>query len=331
MNAGIFIKDKLIFISLNLIVILFSAFLLYMVNAKFYFIIFVPATYLIGCILTLSIEFLLKNNYYKKVLYGLEKLENKCLISEVISYPRFYEGHILFDILKQTNKSMNDEIAKYSLISAEYREYIELWVHEIKTPIAGAKLICENTNNFLVVAELEKIDRFVEQALFYSRSNNVEKDFSIKSVLLIDLINGVLRKNAKYLIQHKITIEMEAETLKGPVFADNKWTDFIIEQIIYNSVKYRSSNIKFYSKEEENSTSLLICDNGMGIPSKDIQRVFEKGFTGENGRSYAKSTGIGLYLCKKMCQRLGLSIFLSSKQNKGTELEIVFPKSNMYL
>lgn len=262
------------------------------------------------------------------MFFILESLDNKCLLSEMIEFPKFYEGKLLFRVLKRTNKSMNDEIASYHLSSKEYREYVELWVHEIKTPIAGAKLICENTKNYVVEAELEKIDKFVEQALFYCRSNSVEKDFLIKKICLQDLVNGVLRKNAKYLIENKVAIETKA--LNQEVLADMKWVEFILEQIINNSVKYQCKKIKIYGQQQENSVSLFIFDDGIGISSHDIGRVFDKGFTGENGRIFAKSTGIGLYLCKKLCIKLGLSIQIQSKQDQGTSLEIIFPKSNMY-
>ena len=274
------------------------------------------------------IEYFFKAGYYNNLYDMLDDLDKKTLLSEIAPKPNFYEGLILYDVLKSTNKAMNDEIAKYSLSSAEYREYIELWVHEIKTPIAGAKLICENTGNNAMLDSLQKIDRFVEQALFYSRSSAVEKDFIIKQAELKELINRALRKNAKSFIDNKISIE--TGNLDFTVPTDVKWTDFILEQILYNAVKYEGKRIKIYAGQNENSISLFISDDGIGIPKQDINRVFDKGFTGENGRKHAKSTGIGLYLCKKLCLKLGLNISASSEQGKGTSVEIIFPKSSMY-
>lgn len=324
-----FLKDKILFISLNLSTAIFSAVLLYMVNADFYFVLFIPCVYVFCLVLSVLTEYIVKNNYYKKIYNSLESLDKKCLLSEIIEKPSFCEGKIMFDILKTTHKSMNDEIAKYSLSSAEYREYIELWVHEIKTPIAGAKLICENLQNEALGYSLERIDKFVQEALFYSRSNNLENDFFIKQVQLKELVSGMLRKNAKNFISNKIVIEMK--NLDGTVFTDIKWTDFILEQIFNNSAKYKSSKIIISAKQNENSVSLFISDNGIGISKKDINRVFDKGFTGENGRKFAKSTGMGLYLCKKLCLKMGLNILIKSEKEKGTSLEIVFPKGNMYL
>ena len=328
MRLKIFLKDKIVFMALCFLISAFSAVLLYMVNARPFFTFFVPCVYLVGSIAVLVIEFIRKNSYYKTMYKTLEELDRKCLLSEIIEVPNFYEGQMLYDILKISNKAMNDEIAKHRLSAAEYREYIELWVHEIKTPIAGAKLISENMDNITLLNALQKIDRYVEQALFYSRSNTVEKDFLIKQAELTELVSAILRKNAKHLIDNKISVDIAG--VSGTVFTDTKWVDFILWQILDNAMKYKGKEIKIYSKQSTNSTSLFISDNGIGISKQDISRVFDKGFTGENGRNYAKATGLGLYLCKKLCLKLGLNISLKSEQGKGTLVEVIFPKSDMY-
>lgn len=328
MQLKMYIKDKTAFIALNIFVSSFSAFLLYMVEAKLFFMFFIPCVYLSGCAAVLMFEYISKSSYYNNLYSMLESLDKKTLLSEIAPKPNFYESHILYDILKTTGKAMNDEIAGHSLSSAEYREYIELWVHEIKTPIAGAKLMCENSGNNAMLDSLQKIDKFVEQALFYSRSNTVEKDYIIKQAQLKELVNRTLRKNAKRFIGGKIS--METESLDFTVPTDVKWTDFILEQILDNAIKYESKKIKIYAEQNDNSISLFIRDDGIGIPNQDISRVFDKGFTGDNGRKYAKSTGLGLYLCKKLCLKLGLNIYINSEHGKGTVIEIVFPKSSMY-
>jgi signal transduction histidine kinase len=213
----------------------------------------------------------------------------------------------------------------------EYREYIELWVHEIKTPIAGAKLICENAGtaqerDFL--EELDSIERFVEQALFYSRSGNVEGDYLIKQTDLASLVSGALKTAARRLIANRIRVR--TGDLSCVVFTDAKWLDFILRQIIDNSVKYGCKKLEFYGRQNANSVSIFIQDDGAGIPDQDIGRVFDKGFTGENGRRFGRSTGLGLYLCGKLCAKLGLEISVASRPGEGARVEIVFPKSDMY-
>jgi len=224
---------------------------------------------------------------------------------------------------------MNDEIGRHGAASSEYREYIELWVHEIKTPISGAKLICENNGYAGVSSELDRIDNFVEQALFYSRSSHPEKDYVIKQVKLSEIVDRALRRNAKRLIESKISIE--PLDLEQVVHTDVKWTDFILQQLIDNAIKYQCKKIKIFGEAHANSISLFVHDDGIGIPEQDLSRVFDKGFTGENGRKFGRSTGLGLYLCKKLCSKLGIGISIDAKPDEYTCVEIVFPKSEMYI
>lgn len=323
MKFSRFLKEKIIFLIFVGFITCFSSFLLYMVQSEIMFILFIPSVFLIGSILSLLPEFLKKRNYYSYLNTTKEQLEKLYLLSEVVACPDFYEGEILFDLLKLTGKAMNDEIAKYKHISEDYQEYVELWVHEIKTPIAGAKLICENIGERTIIEELDKIEVFVEQILYYARSGSVEKDYTAKTFALSDIVKGVLKENARYLISNKISIQ--SQELNHKVITDSKWLSFILRQIIENSVKYGCKTLSFESVKREKNVSLFIKDDGVGISQKDLGRVFEKGFTGENGRRFKHSTGMGLYLCKKLCDRLGLGISLTSEPLAGTEVEIMFP------
>ncbi|MDR0862351.1 MAG: sensor histidine kinase [Oscillospiraceae bacterium] len=328
MRLSDYLRDKAFFVAWSVAVAGFSAFLLYMVDANVYFALFVPCVYLVGAALSLVPEFVRKRSYYRELRSTLDGLDKKYLLSELVEVASFAEGNILRETLKTVSKAMNDEISRHSAASAAYREYIELWVHEIKTPIAGGKLLCENTRNARLSAELEKIDKLVEQALFYARSNNVEKDYIIKRVDLSELVSGVLRKNAPDLIERKISVE--TAELAHMVLTDGKWTDFILQQLIDNAVKYGCSRLRFYGERSANSVTLSVRDNGAGIPAQDLRRVFDKGFTGENGRRFGRSTGLGLYLCKKLCVKLGLDISVESRAGEGTTVKIVFPRSEMY-
>ena len=328
MRLKAFLRDRSLYIFVTLLVAAFSAFLLFMVDAQPFFVLFAPGLYVLGCAAVLFIEFMRKNSYYKKLHDSLDALDKKCLLSEVMDTPGFYEGQMLYDILKTTGKAMNDEIAIHSLSASEYREYIELWVHEVKTPIAGAMLIGENADNQALAGTLQRIDKYVEQALFYSRSSTVEKDFLIKETSLWQVVSATLRKNAKFIIDNNVSVDISAVT--ATVFTDGKWLDFILWQLLDNAIKYDSKSVTLRTYEKANSVSLYIRDDGIGIPQKDISRVFDKGFTGENGRSHGKSTGLGLYLCKKLCVKLGLGLSLQSEPGKGVTVEIAFPKSSMY-
>ncbi len=195
-------------------------------------------------------------------------------------------------------------------------------------------MIIENNKNEVtksIEQELEKIENYIEQALFYARSNTVEKDYYIKTAILKEIVNESIKKNKKQLMNEKISLDLH--DLDIEVKTDNKWIVFILNQIVQNSIKYRKQDstleIEIYAQQGKNNNILYIKDNGIGIKKGEITRVFEKGFTGTNGRlSNKKSTGIGLYLCKKLCEKIGIAIELNSVQNEGTEIRIVFPNDS---
>ena len=174
---------------------------------------------------------------------------------------------------------------------------------------------------------MKRVEGFIEQALYYARSNDVSKDYIIKEFDLRSVVMKAVKSNSRDFINRKIKLNIK--DIDGTIFSDAKWVEFIVNQIIINAVKFSKSGsgeVSIYSKVNENNIILTIEDNGVGINEKDIDRVFEKGFTGDNGRKFGKSTGIGLYLCKKLCEKLGIGISLDSKENEGTKVNIIFPQ-----
>lgn len=329
-----FIKEKILTFSLLLFgIVTIEIFLLaYQVGnfIKIYIPIILCVLYIIGIV----IEYFIKRSFYKEFLYNLNELEQKYLITEIVKSPSFVEGRILKSSLEQINKAMIEEVNKYKYLQNDYKEYIELWIHEIKIPIAVSKMLIENNKNSVTKSideEFDKVENYTEQALFYARSNTVEKDYYIKKNVLQDIVNESIKKNKSILMQEKVILDIH--DLDVEVNTDSKWIVFIINQIIQNSSKYRKQddnlNIEIYAKQRKEKIVLYIKDNGIGIPKEDVSRVFEKGFTGTNGRlANKKSTGIGLYLCDKLCDKLGIKIELSSLQNEGTEIRLVFPKGS---
>ena len=329
-----FIKDKLLTIFLLLFgLITIEIFLMiYSFGAfvKIYIPIVILGLYFIGIL----IEYFIKRNYYSNFEDVLKELEDKYLITEIIKRPNFAEGKISYDSLVQINKSMIENVNKYKYLQEDYKEYIELWIHEIKLPIATSKMIIENNKSPImdnIDEELDKVENYVEQALFYARSNTVEKDYYIKKIILKDIFNESIKKNKNTLITEKVLIDLH--DIDSKVSTDSKWIIFILNQLIQNSVKYRKSEdslkIEIYSTNKKENTTLHIKDNGLGIKKSEIEKVFEKGFTGTNGRySNKKSTGIGLYLCKKLCDKLGISIDIKSEEDIGTEVSLTFPQNS---
>ena len=283
--------------------------------------------------ISIIIEYFKRKKFYDNLLKMLEELDEKYLITEIIKNPNFLEGKIFKNTLEQIDKSMLENVNKYKYMTEDYKEYIELWIHEIKIPISASKMVIENNKNAITKSideELDKVENYIEQALFYARSNTVEKDYYIRKVFLKEIVTESIKKNKSSLIQEKISIDIH--DLDIEVNTDNKWIVFILNQIIQNSIKYRkkeNSVIEIYANQGKENVILYIKDNGIGIKQGEITRVFEKGFTGTNGRlSNKKSTGIGLYLCKKLCNKLGIGIELNSVQNEGTKVKLVFPKDS---
>ena len=329
-----YIKEKMILIIGTILAISSVEILLLAYNISI--IIRLYCAFIIVFVVALAIitEYKKKKVYYDQLIKNMEDLREKYLISEIIRTPNFIEGKILKDILQDTGKSMLENVNYYKNIQEDYKEYIELWIHEVKIPIAASKLIIENNKNEITKSideELDKVENYTEQALFYARSNAVEKDYIINKTNLKEIVAGSILKNKTKLLNEKVSIEL-TKLKDEEVYTDSKWAIFIVNQIIQNAIKYSKENdkkIEISSKEKSDKVILYIKDNGIGIKKGEITRVFERGFTGENGRIIGqKSTGIGLYLCRKLCNKLGLGIELNSEKDKGTEVRIIFPKNS---
>ena len=325
-----FIKERMIFLIINLIMFLLVAILMKIVKVSINIILILFLIWFGPILIYMFLEFIKYRRYLNNLINTVENLDRKYLLPEVIEEPRFQEARIINDVLKQCNKSMHEKVKHYKDEQIEYREYIETWVHEIKTPIASAKLILENDNSNLserINYEMKRVEGFIEQVLYYARSSDVSKDYIIKEFSLRSVVMKSVKSNSRDFINKNIKLDIRG--IEGNIFSDEKWVEFIINQIIINAVKFSIPNegkVSIYSKVNENNIILTIEDNGVGINEKDIDRVFEKGFTGENGRKFGKSTGIGLYLCKNLCDKLGIGISLNSKENIGTKVNIVFPQ-----
>jgi len=329
-----FIKDKIVLIVLLVFGIATIEVLLIPVRIGKFIKIYIVGIMFILVSIAFLIEYFIKSKYYKNLQNTLDELDEKYLVTEIIKEPDFIEGKILKDSLAQIDKSMKENVNKYKYSGEEYKEYIELWIHEIKIPIATSKMIIENNKNDVTKSideELDKVENYIEQALFYARSNTVEKDYYIKKVKLQEIVNESIKKSKSVLIQEKVLLNLH--DLEIEVNTDSKWIIFIMNQIIQNSIKYKkqeqSLEIEMYAEKGKENVILHIKDNGIGIKKGEIARVFEKGFTGTNGRlANKKSTGIGLYLCKNLCNKLGIMIELNSTEQEGTHIRLIFPRNS---
>lgn len=335
MSIKDYLKDRTLLLLINFILFIIISNIMLLINIGSNIILLVFCIWFLPLLSYIFTEFIKQKNFYNKVNSIMENLDKKYLLSEIIKEPEFLEGKFVYDLLKQANRDMHEHVKKYREMESEYREYIETWVHEIKTPIASTKLIIENNQNEItrnINYEIKKIEEYIEQVLYYSRSNNVSKDYIIKEVALDTLVRNVIKRNSRDFINKRISIDIAA--VEGTVFSDVKWLEFILNQVIGNAIKYatvKEGKVKVYTVKNENNIVLTVEDNGIGIIDKDVNRVFEKGFTGENGRKLGSSTGIGLYLCKKLCEQLGLGLTLTSQVGNGTKVSIVFPLGKVNL
>ena len=218
--------------------------------------------------------------------------------------------------LTQENRQKNTDMV----------DYYSMWVHQIKTPIAAMNFLLDNeeVDQKILQQELFKIERYVEMVLTYIRLDSTSSDYVITKINLDEVVKDTVKKYAALFINKKIKLNyVSHETM---VISDKKWLSFAFEQILGNSVKYSSTNGEITIEIFENK--LVIEDKGIGIKEEDLPRIFEKGFTGFNGRYEKKSSGLGLYLCKKTLDKLGHHIEISSTVGKGTRVEITFPKED---
>lgn len=273
----------------------------------------------------------------KKFVCGLEEsmnsLDKKYLFAEMVGAGECQEQELVVYILKEMERSMADNVAEYRRTCEEYKDYIETWVHEVKIPIATAGMIIENHKNDLVgdvglEAEVKRIQNYVEQALFFARSESVEKDYMIKKIDLEEVVSSVIYDKKRLLREKHAGVDLHDLNTERDVVSDGKWISFVLSQIVDNSIKYAKEAetlaLEIWATEENKRVSLHIRDNGVGMKSGELSRIFEKGFTGTNGRNVSASTGMGLYLCKKLCSRLQHELTAKSVEGEGTEMIIKF-------
>ncbi|MCI8672160.1 MAG: HAMP domain-containing histidine kinase [Lachnospiraceae bacterium] len=272
----------------------------------------------------------------------MENLDQKYLFYECIPKGRNIYERRLTDLFRRAGKSMIGAVSDAQAAQKEYREYVESWVHEIKTPITAAGLICRNAEpdtRRKLSPELAQIEAHVERALFYARAESPEKDFILRQNELSVIVAQAMGQHKALLIQNGVRVETSG--LAQTVYTDGKWAAFILGQLLQNAVRYRSMDstpvIILFAKPLGKQVQLTVSDNGIGIPAHELPRIFDRGFTGSNGRVRGGSTGMGLYLCRKLADCLELQLQISSQpahfpdcgftagSGSGTCITLTFP------
>ena len=314
-------------------------------NIKVYilFIVFILIFFIMFYLYNLPLEALIYTGSFCFLAALIASFSDYANYKESYKKLNFLEQNILND-LEALPKSLDIRIDYYhKIIEKLYEElekltqenrqkntdmvdYYSMWVHQIKTPIAAMNFLLDNeeVDQKILQQELFKIERYVEMVLTYIRLDSTSSDYVITKINLDEVVKDTVKKYAALFINKKIKLNyVSHETM---VISDKKWLSFAFEQILGNSVKYSSTNGEITIETFENK--LVIEDKGIGIKEEDLPRIFEKGFTGFNGRYEKKSSGLGLYLCKKTLDKLGHHIEISSTVGKGTRVEITFPKED---
>lgn len=329
-----YIKDKSISISLYTLMMILICLILNAFKEQKTVIIVILLLLIITGVIMLIYNYLRKSYFYTSIINNMKQLNQKYLILETLPAPNTYEEKIMVEMLYDINKSMIENVNKIYKSKEDFKEYVEMWIHEVKIPIASMVLKCHNdkdkySEEFLSL--IRKLDNYIDTILYYTRSEYAEKDFVINKFNLKDIIKDVSIKNKDDLLENNISLK--TSNLNFFVYSDKKWIEFIISQIISNSIKYKKEKesmmvIEGFKTEEK--TVLSIYDNGIGINAKDINRVFDKSFTGANGRLGQKSTGMGLYISKKLCDKLGHKIYIKSKEKEYTKVFIEFGNNTFF-
>lgn len=311
-----------------------------------------------GIVVIFGILFYLYDIPFDAIIYGCELSFVWSAVCLFIDFYKYYKRHKLLhinreqffddaeqlpehmdiieydyqELAKELYQEKQELISKNRIAKKELLDYYGMWVHQIKTPIAALDILLQNTEQMLyqldekemmleaisvsdMKMELFKIEQYVEMALNYLRVEDISSDLVFKKHELDDMVRQVIRKYAKIFISKKIKIDFKPT--KACIVTDEKWFIFVLEQIISNALKYtKKGQISIYMKEK----ALVIEDTGIGIPAEDLPRIFEKGFTGYNGRENKKSTGIGLYLCKNIMDKLQWNITVDSEVGSGTKI-----------
>ena len=331
MNLLAFLKDKLLLLTLQAACMLALAAFLYVTGYPAVCGSIVLLAWLLILTVWLFVEYIRRKRYFRQIEQILENADQKYLLGELMPESFRLEDRLYRDMIRRSNKSVIEKIHGLEDARKDYREYIESWIHEVKAPIASICLLCEKQKGETgrrILMENGRTENYVDMALFYARSDEVYKDYLIKETTLQGTAEEVLQKNKYYLIQNRIQAEVRCPDI---VYTDAKWIAFILNQVVLNAVKYRRDSeprIVISTERKSHSVLLAVEDNGIGICPEDLPRIFDKGFTGTNGRAGLKSTGMGLYLCRKLCGKLGIRIGAQSEEGRGTRITLEFPVSN---
>ena len=269
-----------------------------------------------------------KKKYFEIITERVKDLKEPWLIAELLPVSYTIEDEIYQELLRKVGSSAIEEIHKIEDEQKEYEDYIEQWIHEVKTPITSIHLMLENRiseNPGLkrdLNVELSRLENDVELALYYARSEQIYRDYLIQKLNVRKVLLKVVNKNRTVIMNSSVAIDLDCDEALY-AYGDEKWLVFMLTQVLLNAIKYKAeadAKVVMRAKRDNKKIVLNIIDNGKGIKKEELPRIFDKGFTGSNGRDNEKSTGMGLYLVHKLCEKLEIDIKADSVYGEFTEI-----------
>ena len=348
MNFKSYLKDKIVELITASAVLVITIWLLVAFKVNPVLILLLAGLFVMSLLGIFIYDYNRKKKFFNDIMEKVSRLDKAYLVLETLDTPDFLEGRLIVDTLYEIDKSMAENVALYQNQSRDFSEYIEMWLHEVKLPLSAISLKVHNlllseedqgksVEYKKLLTQTRRIELLVNQVLYYVRSGNVEKDYHISKVSIADIIHDTAmtyRENLQdndmdFLVE---TGDLSIEELK--VNTDQKWLIFIMGQLISNSIKYKKDEgdayVKIAVSRVEGKVNIALEDNGIGIPEEDLKRVFDKSFTGQNGQGRTRSTGMGLYIVKELCRKLGHEVSIESEQGKWTRVSLSFSDNEFY-
>ncbi|MDO4544837.1 MAG: sensor histidine kinase [Bacillota bacterium] len=267
----------------------------------------------------LAVSYVQESSKLKRLEKIIDQLEEKYLLGEVVPEPAGGTERRYFEIMKTISRSAIGAVEDARREQEGYQDYVENWIHEIKTPLTACSLILDNDADVRKLRrELKRADNLTENILYYARMRTAEKDLQIRQVQISEIMEEAVKSQMELLIAAGVSIETHGDF---KVHTDGKSVLFILKQLLINCGKYcPGCHVKMTAKEG----IVTVEDNGIGIPSHEVGRVTDRGFSGTNGRALGKSTGMGLYIVKELCNRLDIRLSIDSERGKYTRISLRF-------
>lgn len=315
-----FLLDRLVTIGFLCIALVFMLIFFIVLDLPTVTIESVAIIYIFLCMSWIVVSFILMKRKVARVKWLLQHIDQPYLVGEVLPKPSSLVEQQYYEVMRDVSKDAIFHVEQAHRAAREYKEFVEQWIHELKTPLTAMSLILANdADTRKLRRELKRLDNLTDHVLHFARLQSIEKDRQFTTFSLASLLNQAVKNQMDLLIAAKIQVTVEGDS---NIYNDQKALQFIVNQFLINSAKYCPGS-KVLMRITENI--FIYEDNGVGIPKYELPRIFERGYTGTNGRKLGTSTGMGLYIVSNMCTELHIQLEVDSKIGQFTRFTLTFP------